>query len=110
MNWWVLGRKIHISWCIAILCFGIFVGVFLAQYINYPLFSTTLALVVSVLLIVVALWRKHLYLIPIIIFGGILIGLWRGSLSQNELSQLKPMYGKVISLSGTVKDDVDILS
>lgn len=34
-------------------------------------------------------------------------GLWRGSISQNVLSQFKPLLGQAISISGSVKDDVD---
>jgi competence protein ComEC len=53
------------------------------------------------------MWRKNLYLIPLIIFGGLLFGLWRGSVSQSELAQYKPFYKNLVSVVGTVKDDVD---
>lgn len=55
----------------------------------------------------ISLWRRYLYLIPILITGGILLGLLRGSISQDELEQFKPLYGKFISIVGAVKDDVD---
>lgn len=42
------------------------------------------------------------------VVGGGLIGLWRGSLSQIELANIKPLYGKELSIKGTVTDDVDI--
>lgn len=107
MNWWFLKRKIHTSWLITANCAGIFIGIFLAQYVGNFNLSLTACLVVSVMLIVMSLWRKYLYLIPFLVVGGILFGLWRGSISQNELVRFKPLYGKVISLAGTVKDDVD---
>jgi len=107
MNWWLLKRKIHISWLIATGCAGIFIGVFSAQYISNSFISSTVGLTIAIIFIAMALWRKYVYLIPFLIIGGVLFGLWRGSISQAELSQFKPLYGKAISLEGTVKDDVD---
>ena len=107
MNWWVLKRKIHISWLIALGCAGIFIGVFLAQYVKNSYYSSIFCLVVAILIIVIALWRKFVYLIPLLIIGGILFGLWRGSISQSDLAQFIPLYGKMISIEGNVKDDVD---
>lgn len=104
MNRWLLKRKLHISWLIAIISFSTFIGIFIAQYINI---SDTASLVIAIIFIVVVLWRKYIYLIPFLIVGGLLFGLWRGSLSQNDLAQFKPLYGKSITINGTVKDDVD---
>lgn len=107
MNWWVLKRKVHTSWLITILCAGIFIGVFLAQYVKCQCFSSLICLGIVIPLIAVALWRKYIYLIPFLVVGGVMFGLWRGSISQNDLLQYKPLYGKVISIEGIVKDDAD---
>jgi competence protein ComEC len=107
MNLRFLKRKLHISWLIALGCAGIFIGVVLAQYVRNSYLSSFFSLIVAILIIAVSLWRKYIYLIPILIIGGILFGLWRGSISQNELAQFEPLYNKVISISGNVKDDVD---
>lgn len=108
MHWWVLKRKLHVTWLVTILCGGLFIGVCAAQYINNSYFSSLACLIVSVFLLVVVLWRKYIYLIPFLFIGAVLLGLWRGSISQSELSQYKILYGKVVSLEGTVKDDVDV--
>jgi ComEC/Rec2-related protein len=107
MSWWFFRRKLHVSWLIAFGCAGTFIGVFLAQYIRNFYISSIFSLIVAILLIGVTLWRKYIYLIPLLIIGGILFGLWRGSVSQDELAQFEPLYNKVISISGNVKDDVD---
>jgi len=107
MNWWVLKRKIHSSWLIAIACGGVFVGVVLAQYIRDVYASSLISLITSLLIIAIVLWRRYVYLVPVLIVAGILFGLWRGSLSQIELTKFQPLYGKNIAVSGTVKDDVD---
>jgi len=107
MNRWLLKRKPHISWLIALMCSGIFVGVFIAQYIQYYLITPTISLIIAIIFIGVVLWRRYTYLIPILIIGGVLFGLWRGSLSQQELAQFKPLYGKIVTVEGSVKDDVE---
>jgi len=107
MNWWVLKRKIHISWLIAIGCFGIFIGIFWAKYISISYTSSIPSLIIAVLFIAIALWRKYIYLIPFLVAGGILFGLWRGSISQIDLAQFNPLYGRTIQFTGMVKDDID---
>lgn len=104
MRLWVLKRRIHQSWLIAILCLSLFIGIFLAQYLN---FSSVYLVIVSVVLIFICFWRRYIYLIPFLVIGGFLFGLWRGSVSQNDLANLKPFYGQSISVTGYVKDDVD---
>jgi competence protein ComEC len=107
MNRWTLKRKVHISWLIAIACLGIFAGVFFAQYIRVEFFSTLACLAISIIILTIGLWRKYVYLIPFVILGGVLLGLWRGSISQDELTQFQPLYGKLIVIEGSVKDDID---
>lgn len=108
MNFWKLKRKIHVSWLITVAGVGVLIGVFIAQYMHFWYFSTWACLVVSFLLILVAVLRRYVYLIPIIAVGGVLFGLWRGSISQNELTVMKPLYGQQVIISGVVQDDVDM--
>lgn len=108
MYLWRLKRKLHISWLIAVVCAAIFVGVFGAQYLQYSLFSSLICFAVAIILIFTVLWRRYLYLIPILVIGGLLLGLWRGSMSQGQLAQYEPLYGRSIVIEGRVRDDVDI--
>lgn len=108
MNWWILKRKMYVSWQIAVICGGVFIGVFLAQYLKVSSVLMTVGLAVSVLCVTFAVWWRFLYLIPLLIVGGILLGLWRGSLSQAELTQLHRLYGHIVVPEGTVKEDVDV--
>ena len=96
------------SWLIAIVCAGFVAGVFVAQYVSCFFFTTLPCLIVSFILIFMVLWRRHLYLIVILVFGGMLFGLWRGSLLQTDLAQFKPLYGKTVQFEGVVKDDIDV--
>ncbi len=107
MNWWVSKRKVHSSWLVAILCFGIFIGVYIAKFFNLSNTIITVFLLLSIFLILISFIKKCVYIIPVLIIGGMFFGLWRGLISQNELSQYKPLFGKEISIQGSVKDDVD---
>ncbi len=108
MNWWVLKRKLHVSWLIAIYCAGIFIGVIVAQYIDNDFTSSGISLAITIILMVVSFWRRYLYLVPLVLISGVIFGLWRGSISQSELAQFKPLYGQSVSVTGRVKDDIDI--
>lgn len=70
MNWWILRRQLHVSWLIAIVCVALLIGVFFAQYSPLFLFSPLTWVVVGTMLILLALWRRYLYLIPLLIIGG----------------------------------------
>lgn len=106
MNWWVLRRRLHSSWLIAIGALTIFIGVWLAQYIGTV--RSVSWLIVGLVLAVLVLCIRRVYLIPLLVLAGMLIGLWRGSVMQSELDQYKPFYGQLLQIDGTVKDDVDI--
>ncbi len=107
MNWWVLRRKLHVSWLIAIGCGAILVGVYAAQYAPQSFFASIIWCVVGLIVVALALWRRQLYIIPIIIIGGMIIGLWRGSTAQGELAVSKVLYGKSVTITGNVSEDVD---
>lgn len=106
MPWWVLKRKIHISWLITIFCAFLSIGVCLSLYINN--ISSLLYLVTSLVFIFIGFWRRRLYIIPLIIIGGLLLGLWRGSLSRADLAQFEQFYGQTVQMKGSIKDDADV--
>lgn len=105
MNWWVLRRRLHISWIISIYSSGIFIGIFLAKFIVY---QSILIFILSILIITTSFARRYIYMIPLVLIGGILLGLWRGSAMQSELESYKQYLGSLNSIKGSVKDDVDI--
>jgi competence protein ComEC len=107
MNWWVLKRKIHFSWLIAIGCTAIFAGIFLAKFNSNPYAPLLTCFIAATAVIAFVFWRRNLYLIPLLVIGGVILGLWRGSLSQGELAQFRPLYKHNATVSGNVKDDVD---
>ncbi|CAN5407740.1 hypothetical protein BH10PAT4_BH10PAT4_5090 [soil metagenome] len=82
-------------------------GVFVDKYIDPTLFASIAWLVCAIVLIGVSFWFRYVYLIPCLIIGGMLFGLWRGSIAGVELSAIESQYYKVITVSGNVREDVD---
>lgn len=97
-----LKRHLHVSWLIALGCLAFVIGVWGTLYL--PLNYWWIALI-GCGLVGIALWLKRIYLIPILIIGGVLIGLWHGSISHNELKIYKPLIGTQVTMTGTVKED-----
>lgn len=108
MNWWRLRRTIHTSWLVAYASCGLLVGVVAARYIDQSIFSSVAWLLTAVALIATGLWHRRLYLVPIVIFGGVLLGVWRGSVEQSQLVVYQKLYHSQVILTGKVTEDVDI--
>ncbi len=107
MNVWRLKRRIHTSWLIAILSAGIVVGVIVAQYTT-DWFGSMSWLLIGISLASVGLWLRRIYILPIILLAGGLIGLWRGSLDQHHLRPYQNIIGHQATIRGNVSEDPDI--
>ncbi len=108
MNLWALKRKIHISWLIASVSVGVSLGIFLAQYINSSEISSASFLVVSIILVFVSLVSRYVYLVPVLIVGSVMFGLYRGTVNWIELEAYDAFYNKSLVIEGSVTDDVDV--
>lgn len=105
MQFWRVRKKIHSSWLIAVVSFAIVVGTAAVPSINQTIFGSVLWLIASILLLIVVLWRRSVYLLPMLLIAGLIIGLWRGSLLQSQLVVYKNLIGHNVLLSGVVTDD-----
>src|SRR3546814_772807 len=101
-------RRVHTSWLIAFMCVGIFVGVVASAVITPGWFNTVIWLLTGTALCLTALWQRYTYLVIVAVIGGGLIGLWRGSVEQSALHAYDMLYGKSVTLVGTISDDADV--
>lgn len=106
MQWWMVRRRVHVSWLIAALSAAIVVGVMLAQSMSG--WNQTVWLVVAMAMIGVVLWRRQVYFIPVLVLAGILLGLWRGSVDQSQLAVYGNLFNATMTISGRVGEDPDI--
>ena len=105
MNWWVLKRRVHTSWLIAMLCVGVIVGVIYAQYMPPSPLSW---LYVGLVLAILGMWRHRVYVLPLFFIAGALIGLWRGGGSIQQLQPYAAIIGHKVVVRGTANDDPDL--
>ena len=76
-------------------------------HVDQTLFAPYAWLFTSLAMIGTALWRRSLYLILLVIVGGLLLGLWRGSVLQSQLVVYEKLYGSAVTMTGLVSEDAD---
>lgn len=104
MQQWLTNR-VHISWQLACLSFGIIIGAVCS--LAAPLyFADPLWLVVSASLILVAAYKGNRWLCAAALLGGCCVGLWRGAMERTALQVYQPYYGLTVQVSGVLRDDV----
>lgn len=107
MNWWWLRRRVHVSWLIAICAVSCFVGVWGAQYIPQGIFFSLGWCLTAVALILTGCWYRFAAVVPLVVIGGCLLGMWRGSIDQAATLPYASLYGHEVLLRGVVAEDID---
>lgn len=105
LYWW--RRPVHVSWSLAVVALGIIVGVIVMPHIPGD-WGMVVWLLLGVSLAVFGLWRGRRYALPISLIAGCLIGLYRGSVSQQVLSPHQKLVGYEVTVEGRLYEDVDI--
>jgi competence protein ComEC len=94
-------RKFRRTTLIAAGCVSVLAGLGLARLITFqPNWWWVLALPLILLLC-----RKNISSLLIIVFLGLGLGLWRGSISMNQLHFLQSFSGQKVTVEGTVLSD-----
>lgn len=104
----LLNKSMHQSWIIAVACGGIVLGVTGAHWISAGLVSSYAWLLTGTTCLLFGLVRTRTWVIPIVIFGGLLIGGWRGSITTSSNASYDHLLGKAVVVTGVVNDDSDI--
>lgn len=112
----LLHSPVHVSWRIAGCACGIVVGVAVAGLTPAGLIASWFAGVPAVsvllltggLLLVCSLYKRAGIFIMVAVAAGILIGIWRGEVAKQQLSNYAPLYGHTVLLRGRVAEDASI--
>lgn len=105
---WRLRQKIHVSWLIAALAFGVCLGVIVVDQWVPDLFATPAWLFVAGLLIGISVWKKLVVFLIFMCAAGIFIGAWRGSILGHSLAVYQNLIGSTATVRGTVSEDPDV--
>ena len=101
MQLWKLRRRVHISWCIALACLFMVVGVWMAQYLPLVLWW----LIAAVLLGTFGFWRRQVFALPFVGLAGLIAGVCYGSIVSGGMEIYQPLIGAQLELHGRVKED-----
>ncbi len=108
MNFWILRRKVHSSWLVAITCLGIVIGTISAPALPAGIFSSSGWIVLAAILAIIGFWRRRRYVVPIVCVAGVLIGLCRSDVALQQLAPYENLIGRQMTITGKVSEDVDI--
>ena len=106
MNY-ILKRQLHSSWLLAVVSLGIFIGVVAAPIIGLHTLTSLGWLLTGTAIALIAIVKQRVFMIGLALVGGLIIGLWRGTIEQTALTSYKPLIGKTVILSGVISDDLD---
>lgn len=84
---------------------AVIVGLALSVILKIEVLSASTWLIVVASLLFIALAKRTLFMVILVMIAGLLLGLWRGSVEQTSLAQYEPLYGKSVIISGVVADD-----
>jgi len=101
MQLWKLRQRVHVSWCIALACTFLVVGVWTAQYLPLAPYW----FIVAVPLAFFGFWRRQVIILPVIALAGAIIGICYGSIAGSGLEVYAPLVGSQVELRGRVKED-----
>lgn len=101
-----LHKRIHPSWLIAVIAFGILLGVASSLLLQTSLLASWEWLLFALLLLPIIFMRPVLCMLLVAFLSGLLIGLWRGSVQRVELGGYADFFNQEVVIRGTVTEDV----
>lgn len=99
-------KKVHPSWCIAMISFGVLMGSAVSLLLTSGLFAHFAWLVCGVVLAAFVFMRPVQGALLLAVCSGLLIGMWRGSVERVDLGGYGVFLNTVVSLQGVVAEDV----
>ena len=101
---WLLA-KIHPTWHFTAACLGVVVGVWSARWVPHAGGLTWLF--TAGLLTLLWAMRPRRFMLAAALIGGVCLGMWRGSATQESVAVYDALYGKHVQIRGHIADDVE---
>ncbi len=97
---------LHVSWRLTVFFLCFIIGVVLARYFN--LGSITFFITISVLLLLTGLLVPYWWTVLFLALAGLVLGSLRGAATLADQAAFTPLFGSMVTILGTVADDIDI--
>ena len=101
---WLLA-KIHPTWHFTAACLGAVIGVWSARWVPHTGGLTWLF--TAGLLTLLWAMRPRRFMLAAALIGGVCLGMWRGSATQESVAVYDALYGKHVQIRGHIADDVE---
>lgn len=99
-------KRVHPSWCIATISFGVLAGVAASLLVGSDFFANFGWLMLGIVLAVLVFIRPVQGVLLLAVCSGLLIGVWRGSIERVNLGGYGEFLGAAVSVQGVVAEDV----
>lgn len=99
-----MSRKIHVSWVIAWMSFGILLGVVFSLETG-NIFTSWSWLVIGISFSAISLISRRVFIVILAVIAGLSIGLYRGSSVYSAQSGYEKFFGQSVVVSGVVAED-----
>lgn len=100
MGWW-WREKIHSSWVIALCCSAFVSGVALSLGLQIFWWWG----IVACMVVVLCIWLRFRYLMPIALISAVILGIGYGSAHLGARSAYESIIGQVVTVQGKVRED-----
>ncbi len=104
----ILKRQQHISAFIPFMSLGLLIGIALALLPNAYYFVSAGWFMLAITLLAISVWKRSTWMIVLVLFAGVLLGLTRAMPLQSELIFYESFIGHTVEVRGKVVDDVAI--
>lgn len=98
-------RKLHISWLLAVAAGAVLVSIAFSMWSDQVIFGSVAWLLTGSALCVIVLSKRFIWLLPVLVIGAGMIGLWRGSAEVSAIHMYDPFIKQAVTMSGVVSDD-----
>ena len=97
--------KIHQSWFVVAACVGIVIGIILGLTLRISFFDSAIWIIVAALVLLVCYLQPRGFLIILAVAAGIIMALYRCSLELAGEDYIEQLYGKTVTVAGTIDGD-----
>lgn len=104
---WRITRTVHTTWFFTVLCVGIVVGLFYAQFSWVAMFASWVWIVLALVMAIVAFRDRRLFMIGVALVAGCLVGLQRGATDAIARQDITQNIGTIVKVYGIVDEDAD---
>ena len=101
-------KKVHVSYVVTILAFGVVVGVAGSFIWDWRIFGAEVWVLVAVGLVGLVVWKCRVLMMCLALAAGVILGAWRANIVLGEVELMARFVREEVVLRGKVFDDPEL--